>query len=426
MTATLKKYKLEELVFPGKGNLVSGPFGSNISSKFFVNDGVPVIRGNNLTKGNKKFIDDGYVYITNEKAYELRNCLANTDDILFTAAGTLGQIGIMPSNLKYEKYIISNKQIRLRCNTEIVNPTFLYYYLINPQMRVFIESQNKGSSIPLLTLGSLKWLPIDLPPLPAQQKIAKILSNYDDLIENNLKRIKLLEESARLTYEEWFLRFRIDGKKLEINPETKLPFGWEKIQVSDYVSTISKGPSLNYDLGTSKGVEVLNQSCIRNGEIELEKVLIAKELSDNRKSSYLRINDILINSMGQGTLGRVSKNVSIDERMIIHNCITYLRAKNIYSQYMLFYFISSHQEYFESLAQGSTGQSTLKKELVSNLLITLPKDKIFNKFDLIVSSKWSEIGTLKRQNKLLKEARDILLPRLMTGMIDTDDMDIAV
>ena len=257
MTATLKKYKLEELVFPGKGNLVSGPFGSNISSKFFVNDGVPVIRGNNLTKGNKKFIDDGYVYITNEKAYELRNCLANTDDILFTAAGTLGQIGIMPSNLKYEKYIISNKQIRLRCNTEIVNPTFLYYYLINPQMRVFIESQNKGSSIPLLTLGSLKWLPIDLPPLPAQQKIAKILSNYDDLIENNLKRIKLLEESARLTYEEWFLRFRIDGKKLEIDPETKLPFGWENAPLASYINLLR-----GVEPGSSKYEEVKTDSNI--------------------------------------------------------------------------------------------------------------------------------------------------------------------
>jgi len=289
-----------------------------------------------------------------------------------------------------------------------------------------IKELNVAGAVPGVNRNHLHMLKVSLPRLPTQQKIAKILSNYDDLIENNLKRIKLLEESARLTYEEWFLRFRVDGKKLEIDPESSLPFEWKRLKVNDYVDTISKGPSLNYDLGESKGVQVLNQSCIRNGEIELDKVLIAKELNDNKKSSYLRINDILINSMGQGTLGRVSKNVSIDEKMIIHNCITYLRAKDIYSQYMLFYFISSHKEYFESLAQGSTGQSTLKKELVSNLLITLPDDKTINRYDLIISSAWNKIGALKKQNKLLKEARDILLPRLMTGMIDTDDMDIAV
>ena len=87
-----KNYKLEELVAKGKGMLVSGPFGSNISSKYFVEKGVPVIRGNNLTKGIHKFIDGGYVYITEEKAFELKNCEAKPDDIVFTAAGTLGQI----------------------------------------------------------------------------------------------------------------------------------------------------------------------------------------------------------------------------------------------------------------------------------------------------------------------------------------------
>ena len=346
------------------------------------------------------------------------------NDIIFSYEATLHRYAKIPANFIG---CLGRRMALIRVDTSKASVNFLLYYFQSPRWRHEVEKNiYTGATVDRIPLTNVPKFNVNLPPLPTQQKIAKILSNYDDLIENNLKRIKLLEESARLTYEEWFLRFRTGGKKLEIDPETKLPLGWKKIQVSDYVSTISKGPSLNYDLGTSKGVKVLNQSCIRNGEIELEKVLIAKELSDKKKSSYLRINDILINSMGQGTLGRVSKNVSIDERMIIHNCIAYLRAKNIYSQYMLFYFISSHQEYFESLAQGSTGQSTLKKELVSNLLITLPEDKIFNKFDLIVSSKWSEIGTLKRQNKLLKEARDILLPRLMTGMIDTNDMDIAI
>jgi len=374
---------------------------------------------------NSRILDNAnFEYIRDDKYEEvMRRGKPEFQDILLTTEAPLGEVALIKSD---EKIAIAQRIILLRADQDKVIPDFLFYSLRGPIGYNRVQQKGTGTTVLGIKNPELKKVILPIPPLPTQQKIAKILSNHDDLIENNLKRIKLLEESARLTYEEWFLRFRVDGKKLEIDPESSLPFEWKRLKVNDYVDTISKGPSLNYDLGESKGVQVLNQSCIRNGEIELDKVLIAKELNDNKKSSYLRINDILINSMGQGTLGRVSKNVSIDEKMIIHNCITYLRAKDIYSQYMLFYFISSHKEYFESLAQGSTGQSTLKKELVSNLLITLPDDKTINRYDLIISSAWNKIGALKKQNKLLKEARDILLPRLMTGMIDTDDMDIAV
>jgi hypothetical protein len=84
---------LGELVDPAKGSLVSGPFGSNIGSRFFVEDGIPIIRGNNLSKGNKRFIDDGFVFLTEEKAAEFSNCIARPGDIVFTAAGSIGQVG---------------------------------------------------------------------------------------------------------------------------------------------------------------------------------------------------------------------------------------------------------------------------------------------------------------------------------------------
>jgi type I restriction enzyme, S subunit len=313
------------------------------------------------------------------------------------------------------KALIPNSKI----NNKYLLWTIIFY-------KNYIEMLGNGSTVRGIRLETLKNIKIKLPPLLTQQKIVKILSNYEDLIENNLKYIKLLEESAQLKYEEWFLRFRINGKKLNIDQTSGLPLDWKKIKVKDYVSIISKGPSLNYNLGTSKGVEVINQSCIRNSEIEIEKVLTAKELDDNKKSAYLKINDILINSMGQGTLGRVSKNVSVDTKMIIHNCITFLRAKDKYSQFMLFYFISSHQKYFETIAHGSTGQSTLNKDLISNLMITLPDNKTINSFDLFVAPIWSKVGILKKQNQLLKDARDVLLPYLLTDVIDIKKMDIAI
>lgn len=160
-----KRVTAEEIALPEKGSIVSGPFGSNISKKFFVDDGVPVIRGKNLTLGKKYFIDDGFVFVTEEKAYELRNCEAVLHDLVFTAAGTLGQVGIIPNDSKYHRYIISNKQLRLRYNPEITAPMYLYYWFSSSKMREYIVNQNTGASIPLITLRTLRGLPVNLPPL---------------------------------------------------------------------------------------------------------------------------------------------------------------------------------------------------------------------------------------------------------------------
>jgi type I restriction enzyme, S subunit len=99
---------LEDIAQKGKGAIISGPFGSNISSKFFQESGVPVIRGNNLSNSIEKFIDNGFVFISEKKADEL-NAYAIKDDIIFTAAGTIGQVGLIEANSKYKKYVISNK-----------------------------------------------------------------------------------------------------------------------------------------------------------------------------------------------------------------------------------------------------------------------------------------------------------------------------
>ena len=95
--------ELQELALQRKGSIVSGPFGSNIGSRFFVDEGVPVIRGNNLTKGEQKFVDNGFVYLTESKAAEFPNCIAVFNDIVFTAAGSIGQVGLIPSDSHYER-----------------------------------------------------------------------------------------------------------------------------------------------------------------------------------------------------------------------------------------------------------------------------------------------------------------------------------
>ena len=188
-----------------------GPFGSNIKTDNFVKSGVPVIRGNNLTKGECKFIDDGFVYLTDSKAAEFPNCIAVVDDIVFTAAGSIGQVGLIPADSRYERYVISNKQLRVRLDQEKADPLFVYYWLSSKRMTRYLESMNNGGAVPLLNLGIIRKVPVPHPTLKIQQRIASILSAYDDLIENNRRRIQLLEQAARLLYKEWFVHLRFPG-----------------------------------------------------------------------------------------------------------------------------------------------------------------------------------------------------------------------
>ena len=103
-----------------------------------MSSGIPIIRGNNLTTGMEKFVDDGFVYLNTEKALEFSNCEAIQNDIVFTAAGTIGQVGIIPRNSKFSKYIISNKQLRARLNTSEILPIYAFYWLSSPRMRDYI------------------------------------------------------------------------------------------------------------------------------------------------------------------------------------------------------------------------------------------------------------------------------------------------
>ena len=392
------------------------PKGHNLTEKVTSH---PYIRARDIKEGKINF--DQPVYVEDDTFQKISRYIVNEGQVILTIAGTVAEVALVTN--EFDKASLTENAVKIIVDETQISAMFLKFLCQSDHIKSYFELIASGAAQPKLGIYKIQSTKVNLPSLPTQRKIASILSTYDDLIENNLKRIKLLEEKAQQTYEEWFVRMKFPGHETApINKETGLPEGWKKIKVANYVEIISKGPSLKYDLPGVK-YPVLNQSCIRNGEIELDKVLYAKELSENKKELYLKINDILINSMGQGTLGRVSKNVSINEKFIIHNCITFLRSKDEYSQFLLFYFISSHQTFFENIAQGSTGQSTLKKELVAGLDILLPEENILASFDEIISPCWKEMGLLKRQNQLLKEARDALLPRLMTGMIDVDDIE---
>lgn len=183
----LIKTTLKNICLNEKKSIISGPFGSNISSKFFISKGIPVIRGNNLSLSYKKFIENDFAFISKEKADEL-NCYAYRKDIIFTIAGTIGQVGIIPDDSKFTEYVISNKQARVRINEKIVDNLYVYYWLSSPLIQDKLKNSNKGSTVPLLTLSEIKDIPIIYPiENNLQKKISNFLEDLSKKIELNNK-----------------------------------------------------------------------------------------------------------------------------------------------------------------------------------------------------------------------------------------------
>ena len=267
-----------------------------------------------------------------------------------------------------------------------------------------------GATFPEVSSSKVRQYKISLPPLPTQQKIAKILSNYDDLIENNLKRIKLLEESARLTYEEWFLRFRIDGKKLDIDPESDLPFGWEKKSLGDCVN--------NYDNQRRPLSRLIRED--RSGDYPYYGAASVLDHIDDFifDGKYLLVGEDGTVQTKEG----VPMLQFINCKFWVSNHAHILTGKNISTEFLYLalnvYPISNH---ITGAAQPKINQQNLNR-----IPMVIANEDLRAGFDKIILPIFKQIFNLKNQNQLLKEARDILLPRLMTNVIDTDDLDIAV
>lgn len=169
--------------------LVGGPFGSSLGRKDYLPFGVPVIRGTNLS-GTSSFSPEDFVYVSEAKADELRRNLAIPGDLVLTQRGTLGQVGVVPEH-PHSRYVISQSQMRLRCETSTAAPRFLYYVFRSAWMVEQILSRAITTGVPHINLGILGDLQLSLPPLAEQHGIAATLGALDDKIESNRRTINI-------------------------------------------------------------------------------------------------------------------------------------------------------------------------------------------------------------------------------------------
>jgi type I restriction enzyme S subunit len=253
------------------------------------------------------------------------------------------------------------------------------------------------------------------------RKIASILSAYDDLIENNLKRIKLLEELAQRTYEEWFVKFRINGEQLPVDEKTGLPVGWEIMPFESLID-FKEGPGLRNSQYREQGIPFLNIRVIKEDEVDFSKVqfLDPHEVETKYPHFLLKENDHVIST--SGTLGRL---VTIRKRhlpLCLNTSLIRMRQLNDnFGKWLIKHtlsnpkFIDKMESYANGSAQKNFGPIHLKqiKLIAPTRNISLAFEKFIEPIELLKQK-------LKDQNIELKTSRDILLPRLMNGKIKVE------
>ena len=423
---------LEKVCRPEKGEIISGPFGSNISSKYFVKEGIPVIRGNNLSLSLDKFYDDGFVFVTQEKADEL-NCYADRKDLVFTAAGTIGQVGLIPENSKFDRYVISNKQIRVRIDSNKIDVLYAYYWFASPWSQRLLTLSNKGSTVPLLTLWEVKNLPVSYPEdIEEQHRIALVLETITKRIENNNKINKELESMAKTIYDYWFLQFEFpneDGKpykssdgKMVWSEELKreIPEGWKVKRIDDF-GKLNNGINYNKNEVGDKSYKIVNVRNISETSLLLSKtkmddIVLTARTADNY---LLKENDILIARSGIPGAVRILNN-DIENTIYCGFIICLRLASDLYRRYLVYKL--KDYENTTATTSGGTIMQNVSQGTLKSIKFAVPEKRYILKFNEKIDSIWSNMQNNEKENQALVSLRNFLLPLLMNGQVGFKDV----
>lgn len=358
--------------------IAMGPFGSDIKVETFKPCGVPIISGKHLHETRMR--DKGFNFISEEHADKLSNANVFRGDVIFTHAGNIGQVSFIPENSKYERYVISQRQFYLRCNSNVLDYEFIAYYFKSPYGQYQLLANANQTGVPSLAqpVSYLKSIKVLLPPLTEQKAIAEVLSSLDDKIDLLTRQNKTLEDLAQAYFRKWFIEDASDK--------------WEEIPLGQ-LFVISSGKGLKKEKFTEHGqYRVLGA----NGEI-------------GKTNEYL-FNERLIYTGRVGTLG----NVFIVDREPVWLSDNTLVFRNI--KYFFFVYFSLKWANLADYNVGST-QPLIRQSDIKEIRVFMPDKERLDSFENLANSIFAKINSNQKQIQLLQKLRDTLLPKLISGEI---------
>ena len=380
------------------------------------NSGVPFVTIANIDATNH--IDFGNTMFVPLEYYNSLNDIrkAKCNDILYSVVGSFGKPVLIKENIPFafQRHIAI-----LRPNNEIADSRFLYYVMLTRDFFMQADTVAIGAAQRTISLTALRNMEVKLPSMETQYRIANILSRYDSLIENYQKQIKLLEEAAQRLYKEWFVDLHFPGHE-NAKIVDGVPEGWEKKTIDDVTCKVTTGlnPRKNFVLGKGSNYYVtiknmadntlfLDDRCDRVDNEALEKI---------NKRSDLKIGDILFS--GIGTIGRVALVDIPTNNWNVSESVFTLRVNDIVTKEFLYLMLLSPdmQNYCQSNAHGAA-QKGIRMADLKAYSFNLPPFGVIQKFTNLVTPTIKKVSSIRNQIRLLTEARDRLLPRLMNGEI---------
>lgn len=388
--------------------------------------GLPVLKVSNFNSSGFTINDISFLNSELGNKYE-KNKLKINDIIIATVGSHPSLVNsaagrTIKVNSNVVNYYLNQNAICLRVNDEEnINQIYLYYLTETTAFRNFIQQRGKGAAnqmrIPISGIKDFSW---DFPPLETQKKIASILSGYDDLIENNLKRIKILEEMAQQTYEEWFVRMRFPGHdasraSASVNAETGLPEGWEKGTLNAITGYLS-GYAFKSAEFKDEGNGVIRIKNIGSNTIDLNDVAYIDDAYANKQSKFLlNAGDLLI-AMTGATIGKVGIMPMSEKRYYLNQRVGKFVTDN--TAFLNCFFNSTYGINQVVNIAGGAAQPNISAQQILDIELNVPEKSILKSFSENFNKNIQIIINLQSQNQRLREARDILLPRLMMGMIE--------
>lgn len=365
-----------------------GPFGSQLHNSDYSKEGTPIIMPKDIVGG--AIVHSGLLKVSEEHVKRLSRHQVYEGNLMVARKGDVRKCAYITAN--ENGWMTGSDCLKVVLDESKCYPKFIYYQLRSEHIGRWLEKVSIGATMPSLNTGLLSGIEMVLPPIEIQKQIAGILSVYDDLIENNQKQIKLLEEAAQRLYKEWFVDLRFPGHE-----NTKIvdgvPEGWNRTNINE-ILTFHRG----YDL--------------TKNEMKAGRYPVVGSTTVIGYHNEFKIKGPGIVTGRSGSLGKYQ---FIWDNFWPHNTSLYIsdyKDHNIFFVYSLLQTVD-----FASLNNGGA-IPTLNRNVLSNIEVIEPTDELQEMFAKIAEAQYRKIRNLEKQNNQLKMARDVLLPKLMSGEVE--------
>lgn len=395
------------------GDFITIKHGYAFDGKYFSDSGdyILLTPGNCFESGGLKLKGDKEKYFIGEIS---QNFVLSKGDLivvmtdLIQAAPILGGAFLIPRDNKF----LHNQRLGLVSIKEnkCLDKKFLYYVFNTQSYRDQIRGSASGATVRHTAPERIYKCTFPLPPLPTQTRIAAILSAYDDLIEVNNRRIRLLEDAARQLYQEWFVRLRFPGHE-QTPVHDGLPEGWERIKASEAIDVLSGGtPKTTVTEYWDGDIPFFTPKDCTDSPFVLftEKNLTASGLK-NCNSRLFAEDTVFITA--RGTVGNLQ--LALVPMAMNQSCYALIGKRDL-GQFYVYSALESEMTHLKSQAVGAVFSAIIVKTF-EQIQITVPEKQVLEQFNLKVTPIFQQMKNLIFQNQKLRQARDLLLPRLMRG-----------